>query len=370
MIRGQILMVVGLMIAVAGCSSSPVVVKGEADEEMLTRLSRYDVEEEDLRFQVDQVEVHATVTRPVGASAVPGVVLVAGSGPTDRDWNNPLLPGDNGTAIELSARLAATGVAVLRYDKRGTGSTALNGVIQWEDYLDEVEAAVDWLRADAGTDEGRIFVAGHSEGGVHALRAVAEQRVEVAGLILLAAPGRSMSALILDQVEDQLVGVGLSEEAVDNEVQRLKRALDAFVTGRNVQSAQVSEIPGIVAMLESLQMEEARGFASEILPWEPTQAIKEVSVRLLLLQGLKDTQVDAERDAHRLLAAAEEAGREVELVLAGDADHVFKHQSRPREELGPQHSLVYNDPTRHLDRAALAAMVRWILSDQRSGDAE
>ena len=73
---------------------------------------------------------------------VPSCDVLAGSGPTDRDWNSPLLPGDHGSGAALARALARHGVVVLRYDKRGTGATELpkDKPVQWDDYMAELEA--------------------------------------------------------------------------------------------------------------------------------------------------------------------------------------------------------------------------------------
>ena len=77
-----------------------------------------------ISWQVDSTTVEGTLVRPVGPGPFPAVVMVAGSGPTDRDWNSPLLPGSNGTARLLEVALARAGFASLRYDKRASGPHA------------------------------------------------------------------------------------------------------------------------------------------------------------------------------------------------------------------------------------------------------
>lgn len=343
----------------AGCSSGPEVV-GDVDDEIVEKMSRFEVSEKEVHFEAEGTRIYGTLTRPAGKDDAPGVILIAGSGPTDRDWNNPLLPGDNGTAIELSTRLAQAGVASLRYDKRGTGRTELSGAITWEDYLAEVKAAKNTLAADENVDAGRIFVAGHSEGGAHALRAVAEQWIEVRGVMLLATPGRPTDRLVLDQVGEQLEEAGMSSEAVESELSSLASAMDTIARGQSVEASRVSEIPGLVALVQTLQTEDAEQFAAELLGWNPTRAIARIDRPMLIVQGLKDTQVDPDEDARRLYDAAHKHNEDVELALVEDADHVLKHQPIPREELGGQFALTYNDPTRRLDEAVLTTMVSWI----------
>ncbi len=73
-------------------------------------------ERSDVQWRLDATTVDGTFVRPVGSGPFPAVVMVAGSGPTDRDWNSPLLPGTNGSARLLAEALARAGFASLRYD--------------------------------------------------------------------------------------------------------------------------------------------------------------------------------------------------------------------------------------------------------------
>ena len=78
----------------------------------------------EVSWTVDGTTVDGTLVVPAGTGPFPAVVLVAGSGPTDRDWNTPLLPGTNGSARLLAGALAGAGSASLRYDKRAAGPRA------------------------------------------------------------------------------------------------------------------------------------------------------------------------------------------------------------------------------------------------------
>lgn len=339
-----------------GCTSGPA----QVEDELAQKMNRFEISEREVYFDAEGTQVYATVTVPQEKDDAPGVVLIAGSGPTDRDWNNPLLPGDNGTAIELSRRLAEAGVATLRYDKRGTGMTALSEPVVWDDYLAEVQAAVKRLAEEQGVDGQRIFVAGHSEGGVHALRAVADQWIDVQGVILLATPGRSTQELVLAQVAEQLEQVGMPREVVDGELASLQAAMESVRRKERVEARQVSDIPGLVALVETLQAEDAELFAADLLGWEPREAVARIDKPLLIVQGKKDTQVDVDADGRSLLKAAEGTNDDVELVVVDNADHVLKYQEIPRQELGGQFSLTYNAPGRHLDEEVLRALLGWI----------
>src|ERR1700733_4461885 len=107
--------------------------------------------------------VYGTLVMPDGAGPYPGVVLVAGSGPTDRDWNSPLLPGTNGSGRLLAEALARVGFASLRYDKRASGPHVretiplLIGAITMQSHVDELVGAVCTLAEQQGVNRERIF---------------------------------------------------------------------------------------------------------------------------------------------------------------------------------------------------------------------
>jgi uncharacterized protein len=94
-------------------------------------------ESTEVSWPLDSTTVYGTLVRPSGPGPFPAVVMVAGSGPTDRDWNSPLLPGTNGSARLLAEAVARAGIASLRYDKRASGPharenmQALAGILEW-----------------------------------------------------------------------------------------------------------------------------------------------------------------------------------------------------------------------------------------------
>src|SRR5215470_3378295 len=108
-------------------------------------------ESSEVTWQLGETSVYGTVVRPVGPGPFPAVVMVAGSGPTDRDWNSPLLPGSNGSARLLAEALAEAGFASLRYDKRASGPHArenmqsLIGKMSMQSHLDELTSAIKTL---------------------------------------------------------------------------------------------------------------------------------------------------------------------------------------------------------------------------------
>src|SRR5512138_1689498 len=119
-------------------------------------------ESTEISWPLDATTVYATLVRPAGPGPFAAVVMVAGSGPTDRDWNTPLLPGSNGSARLIAEALAAAGIASLRYDKRASGPRAaetmpkLIGKLSMQSHLDELAGAVGVLVNQPNVDPSRI----------------------------------------------------------------------------------------------------------------------------------------------------------------------------------------------------------------------
>ena len=141
---------------------------------------------------------------------VPGVVLIAGSGPTDRDGNNPLIPPHVDTLKLIAERLAAAGIATLRYDKRGIGQStgrptgspnAEERFFLWEHFVADAAAAhAELLRQDEIKPYATAFL-GHSEGGLLALAATEAMGTRRPfGLVLASTPGRRLGDIVREQI--------------------------------------------------------------------------------------------------------------------------------------------------------------------------
>ena len=126
-------------------------------------------------FKAGGVTIYATFRHPTSGPSVPGVLLIAGSGPTDRNGNDANVPGTIGNLKTLAYWLSDDGVASLRYDKLGSGKTGLGFYAQDPDaigitpYEQEAAAALTFLAAEKGVQPSRLGVIGHSEGALFAL---------------------------------------------------------------------------------------------------------------------------------------------------------------------------------------------------------
>src|SRR5215213_2840416 len=136
--------------------------------------------------------------------------MVAGSGPTDRNWNSPLLPGSNGSAALLAEAFVGVGFASLRYDKRVVGPHAqdnlnsLVGKISMQSHVDELASAVQVLARQPDISADRMFVLANGEGTLHALNyQLLHGALPLAGLVLVAPPGRTVGAVARAQLAAQ-----------------------------------------------------------------------------------------------------------------------------------------------------------------------
>jgi pimeloyl-ACP methyl ester carboxylesterase len=309
--------------------------------------------------------VYGTVVMPEGSGPFPGVVLVAGSGPTDRDWDSPLLPGTNGSGRLLAEALGRAGIASLRYDKRAAGPHVretiplLIGKISMQSHLDELAGAVRTLAEQPGIRRDRLFALGNSEGTLHALNYQAHgPAIPLTGLVLTGPPGRSVGDVARSQLAAQAKSFPNGEQLLG----LYDEAVARFLAGEPAapDPALPESVRTLIAALESPYN---LPFARELWNADAAAPLTEVHVPVLIIIGKKDLQVDWQADGEPLQRAA--AGRtDVVFLFPENANHVLKHEPRPREGLEQAEVVVrYNAPDEALDDETVAAIVAW-LSDR------
>ena len=207
---------------------------------------------------------------------VPAVVLVHGSGPQDRDQTI----GPNRPFLDIARGLAAQGIAVLRYEKRSKARPqdfAAGDFTVDDETTNDAVAAVQSLRGVEGIDPARIFVLGHSQGGMMAPR-IAQRSGQVAGLVMLAAPARSVLTLLAEQ-NRYLVSLDGSISAEEQaHLDQLDAQIAALRSGGDVAAADTP-------------MGAPAGYWRSIDALDPVAEAKAVPLPLLLLQGGRDIQV-------------------------------------------------------------------------------
>jgi hypothetical protein len=223
-----------------------------------------------------------TLSMPTGSGPFPAVVLVAGSGPQDRDETI----GPNAPLRDLAWGLASNGIAVLRYDKRtkahGTEMAAqVDKVTVREEVTDDAIAAIDLLRSTPGIDPERVFLAGHSLGGYLAPRIAAEASGRLAGIAMLEANARPLQRIFEEQLAYLASDAGGSEPSA----QALLAALPAQVA--LVESADLS--PATPA--SNLPLGIPAAYWLDLRGYDPAATAGALSIPIFLTQGGRDYQV-------------------------------------------------------------------------------
>ncbi len=305
--------------------------------------------------------MYGTFTRPEGPGPFPAVVMVAGSGPTDRDWNSPLLPGGNGSGRLLAEFLAGTGVACLRFDKRASGPhvaenlPALIGHLSMRSHLDELVAAVRVLAGQDAVDATRIVGLGNSEGCLHVLHyATSDQPIPLAGLLLAAPPGRAIGDLLLSQLVQQLGQLPGGEALLP----LVEAAAARYTAGQPMDPDP--RLPEPVRMvLASFETPTNLPFARELWVEDATDTLPSVHVPILVVIGGKDMQVDARVDGRRLQEAAGDMSN-VTFAFPANANHVLKEEQRSMSDIAASGDARYNDPDTRLDPETTDLIASWL----------
>jgi pimeloyl-ACP methyl ester carboxylesterase len=240
---------------------------------------------------------------------LPAVVLVGGSGPTDRDGLAVGIP----ILGQIAGALADAGYLVVRYDKRGIGQSGGRAEsATLADYADDVRAAVKLLSDRKDVDPKRIAVVGHSEGGLVALMTAAKEK-KVAAVGLIATPGTTGADVVLAQQKRILDRSKLSAEEKQAKVEEQKKIHEAVITGKGLEL-----LPPNVR--RSVDNPEFQG----LLMSDPAKLVAQVRQPLLIVQGALDTQVEPQNaDQLAALARKRKNATPVEVVKVPGINHLL-----------------------------------------------
>lgn len=280
-----------------------------------------------------------TLSMPVGEGPFPGVVLVHGSGPNDRDES----VGPNKPFRDLAEGLASRGIAVLRYDKRtrthGIRVAGLRDFTVKEEVTDDALAAVRTMRKSPRVRADRVFVLGHSLGGMLAPR-IAAGDPSIAGLIVLAGAVKPLEQAIVDQTRY----LALLDGKISPEEQTTIDAMTKLAT--DVRALKPTD-PRIVSPPFSVPT----SYWIDLRGYDPPAAASRLKQPMLVLQGERDYQVTMEdlQAWKRALGSRPN----VQLKSYPALNHLFIAGS------GPATPAEYNQPG-HVDEAVVRDIAAWI----------
>jgi pimeloyl-ACP methyl ester carboxylesterase len=266
----------------------------------------------DVRIPSSGFSLAGTLTTPpeaAGRMRSPAVVLVAGSGPVERDavlFGIPIF-------AQLAGDLARRGFIVLRYDKRGVGQSGGRvETVTLREYADDVIAAVKWLEKRKGVDKRRIVVVGHSEGGAVAMLAASREK-KISALVLLASVGTRGVDLVLEQQQYSLDILKTAESERTSKVELQKRIVEAAMTGTGME-----DLP------PEIRERAASPWYRSLLLFDPAEVIPRIKQPILILYGELDKQVPPHH-AKRLteLATARKKGPPPTTIPISGLNHLL-----------------------------------------------
>lgn len=289
--------------------------------------------EEILKLKTQTGEIEGTLAMPDSNLPVPVVLIIAGSGPTDRDGNNPVMK--NNSLKMLSAELAKKGIASLRYDKRGIAKSQPAGIkeadLRFEMYIND---AADWIKLLVQNKKfSQVVVIGHSEGSLIGM--VASQDPKVAKFISLAGAGQAADQIIREQLKAQPPFV----------LEQSTPILDELVKGNTVEN--------VPPMLNALFRPSVQPYMISWFKFDPQIEIAKIKKPVLIVQGTTDIQVSVD-DAKRLQAAKTDA----KMVLVEGMNHIFKNAEADQMK----NMQTYNQPDLPINAELIDVIYKFVVA--------
>jgi uncharacterized protein len=267
-----------------------------------TMVSGQNVHEEPMEIQLPKGSLKGTLTVPDTRKPCPVVLVIAGSGPTDRNGNNPYGVSANYLKM-LSDALAKQGIASLRYDKRAVGEsvfTIKEKNLLFDDYVDDANLWVTKLRQDKRFSA--LIVAGHSEGALIGILVAEKQAID--GLISLAGPGEPLQKILLRQISER-------------QPQIYAKSVEIVAS---LEKGNIIEVTD--PSLQPLFRTSVQPFLQSAFCYNPSVEISKLKIPILLIQGTQDLQINLV-DADSLKTANKNA----KLVIIKDMNHILKNSS-------------------------------------------
>lgn len=349
-----------------GCSESGTSSPNErAAQKELNRPQRpdssrpYHVEQVTFRGGTGSVVLTGTLTRPAGTGPFPGVVLVHGSGPANRDYE---IRGHRFFQV-LADYLTRQGTVVLRYDKRGVGNSEGTFASAGHNTLaQDAAAALRLLKNRSSVDAANSGVVAHSEGGLVASRM--HLRHERASFLVLLVPPAIPGYRMLPRQHARRASLAGAPDSVVDSLRSVRRRIAEAVRS-TTDSAEIARRVKAIYLRRGASVEEFRDFAESILTASsrdfiratPRQWFHNLDVPVLVLYGRNDIMVEPERNADAMRAALRESPSEEATVRVIEG---LNHWMQPAET-GRVREIAQTDTT--IAAEVLETVTTWI--DQR-----
>lgn len=289
----------------------------------------------DLSLPMEGGSLQGTLFTPAGIRKPAVALIIAGSGPTDRDGNSRMLSGKNNSLLQLADSLAHHGIASLRYDKRGIAKSQVKGLkeenMRFSDGVDDVIAWIKWLKKNGYK---KVFIVGHSEGSLVGMAAASQQKVK--GFVSIAGSGRRIDLVLKEQIQ---AGTG-----PDSIKQLAAHYLDTLRVGQRIAKPN--------PLLFSIFRPSVQPYMISWIQYDPATLFASLSCKTLVIQGTKDIQI-SETDAQLL----HKANPRSSLVMIENMNHVFK---AVKGDSKAENLKAYTDPSLPLMGELVQALVKFI----------
>lgn len=291
----------------------------------------YDIEEVTFVNKEANIKLAGTLTLPKGKGPFPAVVLVSGSGPQNRDEE---LLGHKPFWI-IADYLTKNGIAVLRYDDRGTAASEGNfATATTRDFASDAASAIQFLRNQKRINTKKIGIIGHSEGGMVA-PLVASADPKVAFIVLLAGPGIPINELMLTQGDQIAASEGAPEAEILKARTMNQKIYNILLTEPNDQKAseQIMESyrtasendPSLEEGLKAMTNEMISPWFRYFISYNPQAVLEKVSCPVLAINGDKDKQVESKANLEGIKKALEKGGnKKFEIHEMKNMNHLFQ----------------------------------------------
>ena len=250
--------------------------------------------------ELSGVKLHTVITKPSGATSTPLAIIIAGSGPTDLNGNQPMM--QNNSLRLLSDGLVAQNIATLRFDKRAIAKSAIANfkeeAFTIDIFANDVVHLIEFARKKGFK---KIFIIGHSEGSLIGL--IALQKTSISGFVSLAGAGSPADDILKTQLKPQLPPAFY---------QQTESIIDSLKNGYRVNNVPV--------LLFALFRPSVQPYLISWFKYNPSTLISQIKCAVLIVQGDKDLQIKPE-DAQQL-ANAQPAAR---LLIIPKMNHVLKN---------------------------------------------
>lgn len=271
--------------------------------------------EDSISIKREGKQIFGSIIIPDNNNSRSVVLIIAGSGPTDRNGNNPMMT--NNSLKMLAESLESHGISSVRYDKRGVAASLTAGIpeinLRFEDYVEDAVKWIELLKKDSRFE--KVLIIGHSEGSLIGM--MVAQMVEISAFISIGGPGEPADLVLKRQLQSQ-------PQFVRDQIFSM---IDSLKEGYTLKKVD----PSYFALFRP----SVQPYMISWLKYDPQSEIQKLDVPILIIQGNADMQVRVE-DAKLLKKAAPLA----RLEIVDGMNHIFKPSSTDHEE----NIATYRDP--------------------------